>query len=773
VLDAETHAGSRCLLLPGLARAPLVVALALVALAPAEAGHELPFYPSFYPQEIKVETVAPAAAAARLQESSLHAYVGADPFVAGAPPKDVAAVESFGSYVVVDVDPATVPDRAERCAIADEVRNRLGRVKSDFVFHPYPVTPYHADYLGHFDRVSAPRTAIAARGRDASRPDVSLGARGPIAAKLVAELWDHPRATEPRATIAQIDLETLVDAARIETNGWLGPPWLEQGWYQAYLLDAPVVSDAAAKRTIEATYRRLVTGAYDSLKGRIDLERTLVSALTSGCERSVAGYTLKREYTSAEYSQGVENVAWDAQAGLGSAIFVRTVKLKDFPWNGWLRVGTPTSPAAAWNPIGGFSDPAGRLIWAALGDPAFIPAPRGAGWLPNRTSADVIATGGVAVPADAVRATPGTGVLTPIGPGTRARTKLIYRVRESAFHDGTRMSVPDILYALSFALRWGGGAADGSNHDAGLAAATALLRERLVALRVTKVETIVKKYSDVEFVYDVPIVEVYIDRAGGDAPELAAIAPPWSAVPWHVLALMEEAARRRLGAFSREEASRRGVPWLDLVRDGRTRDALAALVDTWQVQGYVPPALRKFVTPAQARPRWAALKRFHQGSGHFLVTNGPYRLDKWSEETAVLTVFRDLTYPIGVGNFDDYAIPVRAYVRTITDRGDRLEIRAEVERVSKFARSYEIVREPLGPEQPGLHEHVPACRYVVVNGDGAVVRAGRASSDAQRVFIVDLKGLPPGAYKVATAFEAAGNSVEAPITVSEHHVAAR
>jgi hypothetical protein len=83
------------------------------------------------------------------------------------------------------------------------------------------------------------------------------------------------------------------------------------------------------------------------------------------------------------------------------------------------------------------------------------------------------------------------------------------------------------------------------------------------------------------------------------------------------------------------------------------------------------------------------------------------------------------------------------------------------------------VREPLGPEsQPGAHEHVPACRYVVVNGDGAVVRAGRASSDAQRVFSVDLKGLPPGAYKVATAFEAEGNGVEAPITVTEHHVSA-
>ena len=30
-------------------------------------------------------------------------------------------------------------------------------------------------------------------------------------------------------------------------------------------------------------------------------------------------------------------------------------------------------PAAAWNPVGGFTDPAGRLLWAALGDPGRSP----------------------------------------------------------------------------------------------------------------------------------------------------------------------------------------------------------------------------------------------------------------------------------------------------------------------------------------------------------------------------------------------------------------
>ena len=40
----------------------------------------------------------------------------------------------------------------------------------------------------------------------------------------------------------------------------------------------------------------------------------------------------------------------------------------------------------AWNPLGGFSDAAGRFLWAALGDPALLPAPAGEGWIGNRVT---------------------------------------------------------------------------------------------------------------------------------------------------------------------------------------------------------------------------------------------------------------------------------------------------------------------------------------------------------------------------------------------------
>src|SRR5262245_48518 len=60
------------------------------------AGHELPFYPGYYPQEIRLDTLAPAAAAPLLQKSQVQAYVGADPFSGRKDPADLRSVESFG-----------------------------------------------------------------------------------------------------------------------------------------------------------------------------------------------------------------------------------------------------------------------------------------------------------------------------------------------------------------------------------------------------------------------------------------------------------------------------------------------------------------------------------------------------------------------------------------------------------------------------------------------------------------------------------------------------
>ncbi len=237
---------------------------------------------------------------------------------------------------------------------------------------------------------------------------------------------------------------------------------------------------------------------------------------------------------------------------------------------------------SAWNPVAGFTDATGRLIWSAVGDPAMIPFPFNASWMPNRVQSEVTKvvgqSGGIKVPADALRPQPGSGALQRVGDRTFASAKVIYEVVASPFEDGTEMAVADLLYPYAFAYRWGAKPDRGGDaHEPRLEAVLAAMQERLVGLKLVRVDKTNARHrrglgaSSCK----TPVLEVYLRDAPGDERQVAALAPPWSTVPWHLLALMEEAVVRGYAAFSQEEAARRGVPWLDLVRDPGARGKAA------------------------------------------------------------------------------------------------------------------------------------------------------------------------------------------------------
>ena len=726
----------------------LTVALALVAGAsPARAGHEMPFYPGYYPQEIRIEVLSPAAAVPLLRSGTLHAYVGADPFAGGRLPAHIASVDSLGGYLVARFNPAP-PGAEARCAAAAHAGKSLGGPRAGHVPYPYSVTPYHADYLQHWDLAQSARKALeAAPAGPAPRP----------------------------VAVEEVDLQSLLAAHAIGAGGTFAPPWLKEGWFHAYLLQAPAISDAATRQAVEGLYRRLVTFAYDGAAERADIERRLVQRLAAGCERPVLGYTVRREPFNSEFSQGIENIAWDSQRGFNSEIFVRTAKLKDFPWNGWMKVGVAGRATAAWNPVAGFTDAPGRLLWAAVGDPGLIAAPYAAGFVPHRAVPAQVAVAGPSgfeVPEDALLPEPGTGALLPVGKGKIAKARVTYRLWASAAHDNTRVSAADALYPYVFAARWSGRRAPGSvEHDPAVEAATETARQALVAVRVVKVDSEVQRYSDITFTYVVPVVEVYLNAATADTAELAALAPPWSATPWHVMVLMEEAVKRGVGAFSAAEARRRGVRWLDLARDPKTREELGAILDGLARRNHVPEALKRLVAADEAQARWAALRQFAQRRGHYLVTNGPYLLEKWTDAAVVLQVFRDMNNPLGVGSYDRFAIPRRAYVARITARGDRLEIMPEIERLEKFLREYRLVREPLGSRGEEERPDLPACRYVILGADGTVAAAGVSRDVHAHRLVVDLKGrLKPGAYTALVALALGDNLVGPEVATAQFRV---
>jgi hypothetical protein len=359
---------------------------ALAVVGPARSGHELPVYPSYYPHEIEIKTIAPDVAGSLLQQSKIHAYLGSEPHFS-ASVSDLSTVESLGSLVTIRINPQSSYAKADAtaCAVTRSVARRISSNNPDVILHPYPVTPLHGDYLYHVDLAeAAKRRLLSDTQAESTTRDLKVKAADAAAKRLL-----HTEKAAPDSDwdveIEETSLQELTDSATTVINGWLVPPVARSGWYQAYLVLHDAI-DAGAKERVEADLQRIQSGNFNDPVDRINLERALVTALVSDCRQVVVGYTLKREYFNTEFSAGIENIAFDSLTGLNAAIFFRTVKLKDFPWNGWLRVGIDARPTSAWNPITGFSDKFGRLMWSAVADPALLPSPYDQAWMANRIS---------------------------------------------------------------------------------------------------------------------------------------------------------------------------------------------------------------------------------------------------------------------------------------------------------------------------------------------------------------------------------------------------
>src|SRR5258708_11691075 len=86
----------------------LGLSCAVVIAAPsALADHEVSYFPSFYPHEIRIEPLDPEGAAREFVNKTdpLHVYVGAAPPFSGPIPEHLKSVESLKSLITVRFNP--------------------------------------------------------------------------------------------------------------------------------------------------------------------------------------------------------------------------------------------------------------------------------------------------------------------------------------------------------------------------------------------------------------------------------------------------------------------------------------------------------------------------------------------------------------------------------------------------------------------------------------------------------------------------------------------
>ena len=274
-------------------------------------------------------------------------------------------------------------------------------------------------------------------------------------------------------------------------------------------------------------------------------------------------------------------------------------------------------------------------------------------------------------------------------------------------------------------------------------------------MRPLRVEKETLAFGEDKLTYEVPVIEVYLDSSRDDA---ASIAPPWTTLPWHLLALFEEGARR--GHFK--------ISQFDPVRDAALVRRLGELARELEERAYVPPALISHVNAQEARARYRRLREFHAAHGHWLVTNGPYMLDRWDGAKAVLGVFRDPSYPKGIGSFNAYAVPLKAYVTRIEPRSYGAEVHTEAEWLERLGRDVRVVRgsfaQRLAERLTGVGAPpAPVCHYLVVASDGAVATAGAVQAGAQGTCRIEFRGA--GGYRLIVSPVLEDNVANAPIKI--------
>ncbi len=127
-----------------------------------------------------------------------------------------------------------------------------------------------------------------------------------------------------------------------------------------------------------------------------------------------------------------------------------------------------------------------------------------------------------------------------------------------------------------------------------------------------------------------------------------------------------------------------------------------ALTESFERDGYRFESLRLLVSVDEARRRWAALSAFYKGQWPFSADQRPYQFKNRSHDSVVLSAFKDLSFPPGVGSYDTYAIPRRGFITVVEWTGDKVRLSGDIEMIDKFRRRYRLVRRPLSSIPPDV-----------------------------------------------------------------------
>ncbi len=387
---------------------------------------------------------------------------------------------------------------------------------------------------------------------------------------------------------------------------------------------------------MDSLTQKIYTGNFSSAEERIDLFR---KATVEGVSESV------RIFLASKIDQYVVNDKIDGVINdFGAGVPTRFTPINARSDSNSLTIGVKQIYQGAWNPIMGISDIYSRHIWDTLYDPSVFKHPYTGDTFPVRTNF-IIETAGpdgkLDVADDAIIWDATLQKWKTVEAGTQATSKVTFDLAFSKWHNGMQMDLNDVLYSLYFTLEWGSEQQENDKtFDTEYTPRAAQTVQTLIAVKQIDEDTL----------------EVYVDYWHFDKAEIADWASLWSAVPWEMMASMEQAVIDGKVSFSRSGAVSKSVNWLSLIVPNDA-ELIRENLQNFKDSEYVPIALEAFnLEKNYFDSRYDSSIKWIEENNHAVISNGPFYLKSYSPESRTITInaFADDSYPFEAGYWQEF-----------------------------------------------------------------------------------------------------------------------
>ena len=380
--------------------------------------------------------------------------------------------------------------------------------------------------------------------------------------------------------------------------------------------------------------QNIYSGNFETEKERISL---IKSAVKEGVNESVRIFLASKvdQYVANENVTGIINA-------LGAGVPSRFTPINANSEDNSLVIGVKQIYQGAWNPVAGLGDIYSNQIWAILSDPGMYGHPFTGKLHPLRTTWNIETNGvnsSIPVHNDAILWNTKTQNWEKVDSGSTAVSKVTFDLKFSQWHNGEKMDMNDILYAIYFLSEWGSekGIND-KTYDSSFSPQAVQNVNSLAGFRIIDFNTI----------------EVYTNYWHFDESQIASWAGIWSTTPWEIMAAMEESVINGKVAFSRSDAVNKGVSWLSLIVP-QDASIIQEVLQDYKDSKHTPSAIKQFETNAQYfENRYQKTIDWIEENDHAIISNGPFYLDRYSPESRTIIVksfdFDDYPFPPGKWN---------------------------------------------------------------------------------------------------------------------------